>query len=149
MDHNLAWLIQKTEGKKSERKFSFSHRKSKCDWTDCKVTQKWEPPFFRFSPFLARYFEPSPLSDSIFGRSYCPFNKESGFLTMVINKLIIIFLLRFSPNFFEIVCWSHLYIRRIRQLQNNLNLNFLEVFLWMYRCSIQEKIPWIEDIDKH
>ena len=52
-------------------------------WLSCKVIKKWQPPpiststsFFRFiPPFLQNIlYPPPPPSDSIFRRSYLPFN---------------------------------------------------------------------------
>ena len=53
---------------------------------NCKVIKKWQPPpiytstpLYRFTPFLAKTFVPSPPpSDSNFGRSYPPVIRDRG-----------------------------------------------------------------------
>ena len=72
MNENLTWLTQKTEEPKSDKEnFTFPKR-----WQS-PISTSSPPSFLVYVLFLAKNLV-TPPSDSIFGRSYSPFNKGVG-----------------------------------------------------------------------
>ena len=72
---------------------------------NCKVIKKWQPPHFyinphsfqAYPPLVAKFLVPPPHphpSDSIFGRSYFPFNKRGRFTLWLLSK---------NPRYFKTI----------------------------------------------
>ena len=89
---------------------------------NCKIIKKWQPPiskstpspFSDLSPLSSKKFC-TPLSDSIFRRSYHPFNKGGG----GVPTMIYIYIYIYNKNYF----WIH------QKDQNHIDLYYVSVKL--------------------